>query len=133
MVDRLSGADPVPPVEQIARELGLSPRHVQRRFRAAVGVPPKQFLRVVRFARLWQAASMRAPETWAEMAAGHGYADHAHMLREFRAFGVEPPSHFFSQRWYDTTGLNRVSGPARGIRRARHVRSVQDSAARAAL
>jgi AraC-like DNA-binding protein len=71
---------------------------------------------------------MRPPETWAALAAEHGYADQAHMVREFRAFGVEPPTHFFTPDWYDTTGLSRVSGPAEGVRLAQDVRSVQDQA-----
>jgi AraC-like DNA-binding protein len=128
MVDRLAHSEPVPPVAQIARELGLSSRQVQRRFLASVGVPPKQFVRVLRFARLWQMVSMRPPETWAALAAEHGYADQAHMVREFRAFGVEPPTRFFTPDWYDTTGLSRVSGPAEGVRLAQDVRSVQDRA-----
>ena len=129
MVDRLTRSDPIPTVEQIADELGLSTRQAQRRFVRAVGMPPKKFVRVLRFSRLWQTASMGSPETWASLAADHGYADQAHMAREFRAFGVEPPSHFFSSDWYDATTLARISGPAQGERRSRHVRSVQDRAA----
>jgi AraC-like DNA-binding protein len=128
MVDRLSGSESVPTIAQIARELGLSTRQVQRRFLASVGVPPKQFVRVVRFARLWQTASMRPADTWAALAAEHGYADQAHMVREFRAFGVEPPTHFFTSDWYGNTVLSRVSGPAEGVRLAHDVRSVQDPA-----
>jgi AraC-like DNA-binding protein len=125
IVDRLTSSENVPPVAQIARDLGLSPRQVQRRFLTSVGVPPKQFVRVFRFARLWQMATMSAPETWAALAADHGYADQAHMIREFRSFGVEPPAHFFSADWYDTTTMARASGPAGG--RRRNVRSVQDA------
>jgi hypothetical protein len=65
-------------------------------------------------------------ETWAALAAEYGYADQAHMVRELRAFGVEPPAHFFTSEWYDKTELLRVSGPAEGIRTAQDVRSVQD-------
>jgi AraC-like DNA-binding protein len=126
VVDRLSRIGPVPSVAQIARELRLSSRQVQRRFVASVGVPPKQFVRVFRFARLWQAASMCMPETWAALAAEHGYADQAHMVREFRAFGADTPTHFFTPDWYDTTKLSRVSGPSGGVRP--DVRSVQDAA-----
>jgi AraC-like DNA-binding protein len=122
MVDRLACSEAVPPVAQIARELGLSPRQAQRRFLASVGMAPKQFVRVLRFARLWQTASMSPPETWAALAAEHGYADHAHMIREFRAFGVEPPTRFFTPDWYGSTGLSRMSGPAEGVRPAQDVR-----------
>jgi AraC-like DNA-binding protein len=120
LVDRLSRPEAAPPVSELARELGLSSRQLQRRFLAAVGVPPKRFARVLRFARVWQLATMSPPETWAELAAAHGYADQAHMVREFRAFGAEPPTRLFTPDWYDTTELSRVSGPAKGVR------SVQD-------
>jgi AraC-like DNA-binding protein len=122
MVDRLSRSETAPLVSQIARELRLSSRQLQRRFLAAVGVPPKRFVRVLRFARVWQLATMSPPETWAEIAAAHGYADQAHMVREFRSFGAEPPTRLFTPDWYDTTELSRVSGPAKGVR------SVQDRA-----
>jgi len=124
IVDRLTRCQAAPPVAQLAREVGLSPRQLQRRFLAAVGVPPKRFVRVVRFARVWQLASMRPPETWADLAADNGYADQAHMVREFRAFGAEPPTRLFTKDWYDATELSGVSGPAEGVR------SVQDLAPR---
>ena len=54
--------------------------------------------------------------TWADLAVAHGYADQAHMVREFRAFGAEPPTRLFTPDWYDTTELSRVSGPAKGVR-----------------
>lgn len=120
LVDRLNQSETPTLVSQIARELGLSSRQLQRRFVAAVGVPPKHFVRVLRFARVWQLATMSPLETWAELAAAHGYADQAHMVREFRAFGAEPPTHLFTPDWYDTTELSRVTGPAKGVR------SVQD-------
>jgi len=122
IVDRLTCCETAPPVAQLAREAGLSARQLQRRFLTAVGVTPKRFVRVVRFARVWQLASMRPPETWAGLAAENGYADQAHMVREFRAFGAEPPTQLFTQDWYDATELSRVSGPAVGVR------SVQDLA-----
>jgi AraC-like DNA-binding protein len=120
LVDRLTSAAEAPTVARMAKELALSPRQLQRRFLAAVGLSPKRFVRVVRFARVWFLASMQEPATWAELALGHGYADQAHMVREFRAFGALPPTRQFQHDWYETTRLSRSSGPAR------RVRSVQD-------
>jgi len=127
VVDRLSRLDVMPPVAQIAKEVGISPRHLQRRFLAAVGMPPKRFVRVVRFARVWQLASMHPREAWAGLAADHGYVDQAHLVRDFRSFGAEPPTHVFAPDWYGATELSRVSGPAPGVR------SVQDSPRRPKL
>jgi len=108
-------------VAELARELGISVRQLQRRFLAAVGIPPKRFIRVIRFARVWQVASMQPEESWSKLAAEHGFADQAHMVREFHAFGAAPPTRVFTPDWYDATTMSRVSGPAEGVR------SVQDS------
>jgi AraC-like DNA-binding protein len=120
-VDRLTHSDVMPLVKQIAHESGISSRQLQRRFRTAVGMSPKRFVRVVRFARVWQLASMSSHNTWAALAAEHGFADQAHLVREFRSFGAEPPTHVFTSDWYDATEISRASGPAQGVR------SVQDS------
>lgn len=120
LVERLNSLETAPLVSQLAREVRLSPRQLQRRFLAAVGMPPKRFVRVIRFARLWQLASMSSPETWATLAADHGYADQAHMVREFRFFGAEPPTRVFTPDWYETTEMSRAVGPTD------RVRSVQD-------
>lgn len=116
LVDRLIGPEGPTVVADVAHELGLSSRQLQRRFVAAVGMPPKRFMRVIRFARVWQLASMRPPETWADLAVEQGYADQAHMIKEFRAFGAEPPTRLFTPDWYDATELSRVSGPAADVR-----------------
>ena len=116
IVDRLSSSGAAPPVTQLAREFELSARQLQRRFLAAVGVPPKRFVRVLRFARVWQLATMRPREAWAELAVASGYADQAHMVREFRSFGAEPPTRLFTPDWYETTQLSRLTGHAKGVR-----------------
>src|SRR5262245_50992634 len=42
LVDRLMGTVELPPVARLAREAALSPRQLQRRFLAAVGLSPKR-------------------------------------------------------------------------------------------
>lgn len=121
IVDRLTHSEKPPSVALLAREVGLSSRQLRRRFLIAVGVPPKRFVRVVRFAAVWQLASMQPFESWAELAAANGYADQAHMVREFRAFGTEPPTRLFTQDWYDTAEVLRAKTPTDSVR------SVQDT------
>jgi AraC-like DNA-binding protein len=116
LVDRLTSASEAPSVAEMARELDLSARQLQRRFLAAVGLSPKHFVRVVRFARVWFQASMQEPETWADLAVANGYADQAHLVREFRDFGALPPTHQFQPEWYETTRLRRSNGPASDVR-----------------
>ena len=115
-VERLMTSGEEPTVAELADDVGLSPRQLQRRFLAAVGVAPKRFLRVTRFAKIWQVATMRPDASWASLAAEYGYADQAHLVREFRAFGTEPPTRTFDEGWYASTAFTRETGPARGVR-----------------
>jgi len=119
-VDRLLGAEVPVAVSEIAAELDVSPRHLQRRFLDEVGVSPKRLERLARFARAWRQAVMGPPVTWADLALANGYADQSHLVREFRAFGARPPAHLFTAEWYETTHVTRGDGPRNDVR------SVQD-------
>jgi len=62
---------------------GLSPRTLQRWFAAHVGLPPRHYLRLLRFQRAFETAP--GQPSLAGHAAETGFADQAHMAREFRA------------------------------------------------
>jgi AraC-like DNA-binding protein len=76
-------------MEPLAHRMGLSPRQLERRFKTAVGIPPKSLARIVRF----QEVLRRSPGegTWVHVALDCGYYDQAHLLLDFRDFvGVAP-------------------------------------------
>ena len=80
-------ADPRARVEALAGELGLSERHLRRRFHAAAGYGPKTLQRVLRFRRFLAASR----EDLARAALDAGYADQAHLSRECtRLAGTSP-------------------------------------------
>ena len=119
-VDRLLGVDVPIAVSDLAGELGVSARHLHRRFLDEVGVSPKRLERLARFARAWRQAVMGPPLTWADLALANGYADQSHLVREFHTFGARPPAHLFTAEWYDATNVTREDGSANDVR------SVQD-------
>jgi AraC-like DNA-binding protein len=87
---RTEQADQVVRMEEVAAEVGLSPRQLRRRFQAAVGLSPKELARVLRL-RLSAASAVLEDRPWAEVSAGGGFADQAHLVREFRSLlGVTP-------------------------------------------
>ncbi len=78
-------------VDALARALGCSRRHLANRFAEDVGVSPKLAARLIRF----EAARARVGAVpLARLAAEHGFADQAHLAREFRALGGAPPTAF---------------------------------------
>ncbi|WP_018655205.1 helix-turn-helix domain-containing protein [Actinomadura flavalba] len=75
-------------VQDAARTLGCSRRHLGDVVRSEFGVTPKHYLRLVRFerARARVAAAARAGRPGlAGVAAASGFADQAHLAREWRA------------------------------------------------
>ncbi len=86
-------------VEQLSSDIGWSRKHLAARFHAEVGLPPKAIARIVRFGRARAMADAGEGTGWADIAAACGYADQAHLVREFRALaGVAPGA------WRDRAG-----------------------------
>ncbi|MEO8197808.1 MAG: AraC family transcriptional regulator [Thermoanaerobaculia bacterium] len=87
-------------IAQLAVDAAFSPRQFRRRFTAAVGVSPKELARIWRLRRCALAAlDPASPEAarWADLAAAHGFADQAHLVREFRHLLGLPPTAFARQ------------------------------------
>ena len=75
-------------VAEIRRRSQAAPRTLQRWFARNVGMAPSRYLRILRFHRAFE--SIPAEESLADQAASHGFADQAHMAREFRALAGTP-------------------------------------------
>ncbi len=105
---RLVAADGLVPVAELAAGTGWSRRHLLTRFTAQVGLAPKVAARVLRFRRAaallvptradgappLPAPTRIAPTRIADVAATCGYADHAHLVREFRSLAGCTPSDY---------------------------------------
>jgi AraC-like DNA-binding protein len=96
LVKRITEDPGLQRVAQLAELSGLSERKLQRLFSGYVGVSPKW---VMRRARLHEAALRvdadgPASVDWAALAADLGYADQAHLTRDFTATLGVPPSRY---------------------------------------
>jgi AraC-like DNA-binding protein len=92
-VSRIEAARGSLRIGDLERTTGLSARQLERKFARQVGISPKAFARVVRFKGVLAAASAGTPD-WAVLAAELGFADQAHLVREFKAFSGQTPSAF---------------------------------------
>jgi AraC-like DNA-binding protein len=77
-------------VDEVAHAAGLSPRHLGRRFDTAVGLGPKTLARLIRLQSAVQIAQ-RGASSWADVAVDCGYADQAHLIRDFGLLTGRPP------------------------------------------
>lgn len=87
-------------VGSLATDCDLSIRQFERVFCDQVGVGPKAFSRIIRFTRTIQSKSDNPQLTWADVAAGAGYFDQNHFIRDCRTFGDESPAALM-ERWID--------------------------------
>lgn len=91
-------------VEQLAAEAGVSVRSLQRMFDQHVGAGPSFVIRRWRIIEAAEAARAAAEEGqewhgWAMVAAELGYADQAHLTRDFRRhLGVTPSAYVARNR-----------------------------------
>jgi len=80
-------------VEQLALASDLSIRTLERRFSAHVGLSPKKVIQRYRLQEVAERAR-RADVNWASIATELGYADQAHLIRDFRAVTGEAPANY---------------------------------------
>ena len=78
-------------VDQLAELRGVSVRGLQRRFAEYVGVGPKWVIRRYRLREVTdRMAAGSGPVDWARLAAELGFADQAHLARDFADVFGEP-------------------------------------------
>lgn len=110
LADAWVGAQPVPRLDDIAAaarailDAGgeeapplpctLSLRQFQRRFARQIGVTPKLYARLARLAGVIAMRDSEPDLSWTRLAYANGYADQAHLTREFQAFVRAAPSRF---------------------------------------
>ncbi|MFD1982971.1 helix-turn-helix domain-containing protein [Mesorhizobium newzealandense] len=78
-------------ISSLAERLGWSRKHLASGFSNAIGIGPKTLSRIVRFNRAL-GLSRQPTADWADIAADCGYADQAHLVREFRVLAGETPT-----------------------------------------
>ncbi|MFG2723446.1 DUF6597 domain-containing transcriptional factor [Streptomyces sp. NPDC048416] len=92
LVDRVRRDRSLRRVDVLAREAGLSTRSLQRLFAGWVGVGPKWVVLRYRIHEALEQAESGGAVDWARLAGELGYADQAHLVRDFTATLGAPPS-----------------------------------------
>lgn len=81
-------------LERLAREAGYSLRSIDRFFRAAFGVSPKFYARIIRFQRALTTLARQPEANLPNLALACGYYDQPHFAKEFSAFAGEAPGRY---------------------------------------
>lgn len=81
-------------IDHLAAAVHLSPRQLQRRFKASAGLSPKQFARVRRIRATAVVVAENGRVNWAERAAEMGFSDQSHLTHEFSSVTKRTPISF---------------------------------------
>lgn len=76
----------------LAEKLDWSRRRLVASFREEIGLPPKSVSRIIRFNAAQALAAKGTAAGWADIAAACGYADQAHLTREFTSLAGCAPT-----------------------------------------
>lgn len=81
-------------ISDLAEEIGVTDRHLERLSVNALGLTPKIFARIVRLQVAIREIIACPTQSLADTAATAGYADQSHLRRDFMALGQIAPSEY---------------------------------------
>jgi AraC-like DNA-binding protein len=84
--------------QQLSLQIGYSQKHFIDLFKQHVGIPPKQFMKIMRFQNAVSQIEQDASVHWSEIAIRNGFYDQAHFIHEFRAFSGFTPSEYLKRK-----------------------------------
>ena len=79
-------------IQRLAEKLNVSQRHLEIKFRQAVGLPVKTYSLILRFQKMEQQLKSLRQVHWPQMAFAHEYYDQNHFIKEFKRFTGHTPS-----------------------------------------
>ena len=82
-------------IRQYAFKVNMSIRNFQRRFTEQVGIPPKLYLKLMRFNEVIKLKIMQPHLNWTSIACICGYFDQMHLIKNFKQFTGFTPVDFF--------------------------------------
>ncbi|WP_433478878.1 helix-turn-helix domain-containing protein [Spirillospora sp. CA-142024] len=104
VVERIAARPGLVRVDDLAADVGLGARSLQRLFHEYVGIGPKWVIRRFRMQEAAERAASGTAVDWATLAAELGYADQAHFTRDFTAAVGTSPARYAREAGPGTIG-----------------------------
>lgn len=101
IVHRPTGAS----LQRLSEQIGYSQKHFIHLFKTQVGIPPKGYLRIMRFQKAVAALESNNVSPWSSLALACGFYDQAHFINDFRHFSGFTPNEYVARK---TALLNYV-------------------------
>lgn len=85
------------PIEEVAENLNIGKRQLERKFTASVGISPKLFARITRFQNVLQLIENKEFKSFTATAYDGGFYDQAHFIKDFKDFTGFNPKQYFAE------------------------------------
>lgn len=79
-------------IEDSLEGLDYSQRQLERLFKKGIGLTPKFYSRIIRFAHIFQLMQNGTENSWSDIVYGAGFYDQSHFIKNFKEFTGEDPS-----------------------------------------
>jgi AraC-like DNA-binding protein len=91
--------------QRLSSQIGYSQKHFIDLFKRQVGVPPKQYLKIMRFQKAVQEIENNRSVQWSRLAMESGFYDQAHFINDFKIFSGFTPNEYIKRK---TEALNYI-------------------------
>jgi AraC-like DNA-binding protein len=85
-------------IARISDRAGYSQKHMIHMFKTHVGVPPKTFMRIMRFQKAVCDIEAQVHVDWSQVAFESGYYDHPHFIHDFKSFSGMTPLQYLAAK-----------------------------------
>lgn len=79
------------PIDRLMQDVCLCQRQFERKFKSIVGITPKMFSSITRFAHTRNYLAQHPEQSLFQAAMACGYYDHSHLVRDFKRFSGALP------------------------------------------
>lgn len=94
-------------IDAVLDSTGISERTLERIFRSHIGLSPKFYSRIIRFAHIFNLVK-ESEVNWSKITYQAGYYDQSHFIKNFKEFtGEDPSSYGFSAKTMANFFLNK--------------------------
>lgn len=76
-------------ISTMAKEIGLTERNLERKFKTEVGLSPKKYLQILRVFTVFE--HLKDDPDWQQIVVDHHYTDQAHLINEFKKYAAIAP------------------------------------------
>ena len=85
-------------LKKLAEKVGYTQKHIIKIFKDHVGVPPKEFLKIIRFQQALAEIERHKNISWTTLAIDCGFYDQSHFIADFKTFSGFTPQEYIRQK-----------------------------------